>query len=346
MVWTLMGVLATMLFATPVSAATAQTFRYSYVRQSPSQVSADGNAHIVRANQRESIPITVTLNNRSNTVIRGLRALGAAPAGKQVPVGAYGIGVRGDALTPWLNPTSFALNGNRFAYYEGPDVLPGEDFTISWTVTIADEAPTGSHYDLYFRPVYEYKQWTQQVAADGTVLGFNSADIFTRFLIGGAEHNVATYARWDYGFSFDYPYDMTIVADNFASWPRTKTNEVSDFPLGRTVTVASEDDGSYVAVSVWRSKFSRDGDEAYRQLHAIIYSQAASELRAALPYMYSANIGRSDVYGTTFSLKSLGAPGFQDGRKVILLIRGDDLIRVDYDGPTEKMSAIERSITL
>ena len=165
------------------SVAAADYYRYKWVSQTPATVTSDGVAHYISANAGETKQMSVTLTNLSSKTIKGKTSLGATPAGYQVPVGSYGIGVRGDAMTPWLDDSSFELNKNRFAYYEGPDVAPGATFTISWDVTIATTAAAGT-YNLYFRPVFDYVGWTQQVAWNGTLLSRNAADIFTRFIIG------------------------------------------------------------------------------------------------------------------------------------------------------------------
>jgi hypothetical protein len=183
--WTMTAATSLWLVVPSQAAFGATYYRFKFVDQTPTTLSADGKAHIVTANAGDTVAMSVTLTNLSSETIKPKSALGAVIPGKQVPVGSYGIGTRGDAMTPWLDASSFVLNGNRLAYYDGAtDVAPGANFTMSWNVKIASTAANGT-YDYYFRPVFEWKGWTRQVAWNGTLLATEKADIFTRFIIGG-----------------------------------------------------------------------------------------------------------------------------------------------------------------
>src|SRR3989344_104426 len=125
--WT-MTVATSVWLAAPAQVASAATYRYSWVSQTPAQVTSDGTAHYVTANQGDTVNLSVTLTNKSSITIKGKTALGATPAGYQVPIGAWAIGVRNDEVKPWIDTTAW-LNGNRMAYYDGADVAPNANFT-------------------------------------------------------------------------------------------------------------------------------------------------------------------------------------------------------------------------
>ncbi len=183
--------------AVPTAAAQTPVYRFKWISQTPATVTADGTAHYVSVTQGNSVTLSVTVQNLSGKTIKGRSALGAIPAGKQTQVGSFGIGVRGDLQTPWLDASSFVLNGNRLVYYEGADVAPNANITMTFTVKVASTAANGT-YNLYYKPVFDYEAWTRQVAWNGRVLDKDKSDIFTRFFVGtsvpvgGGDLNVAT----------------------------------------------------------------------------------------------------------------------------------------------------------
>lgn len=230
---------------TPTGAAAA-TYRYSWVSQTPAQVTADGVAHYVNANAGDTVAMSVTVTNKSSVTIKGKTALGEIPAGKQVQVGAWSIGVRGDAMTSWMDDSSFVLNKNRLVYYDGADVAPGQNLTFNWNVKIAAGAPAGT-YDWYFRPVAEYIAWTDQVAWNGTVLSKDRADIFTRFIIGGGSVTPAT-GGLSVGLASDTPVSASIADAGQANFTKF------------TMTAATGATVSVTQLFVKRDGLSTDSD--------------------------------------------------------------------------------------
>jgi len=154
-------------------------FQYLWKAQNGT-ISVDGRAHEVHASPGDTVAMSVTLVNRSGRTIQGLSKL-ATIAGK-VNYGGWGLGTSNpiDNKPAWLDPSSFVINGNRFVYYDGPDVPDGAEFTIAWNVKISPSAKK-STYSLYLNCVKEWENWTQQVSASGILL--KSPDIFWRFII-------------------------------------------------------------------------------------------------------------------------------------------------------------------
>ena len=183
--WTMAVATSVWLAAPATAVSAAPVYNYKWIDQTPNTITADGKAHYVTALQNQSVTLSMTLQNLSGTTIKGKTSLGAAPAGKQVPIGTFGIGTSKpqDNTPSWLDPSSFVLNNNRFVYYDGADVPNNGQLTLTWTIKIASSAANGT-YDLYVKPVFEYQAWTRQVAWNGKLLPTNSSDIFTRVYVG------------------------------------------------------------------------------------------------------------------------------------------------------------------
>ncbi|RLC37723.1 hypothetical protein DRH29_01385 [candidate division Kazan bacterium] len=162
------------------------TFRYQWKSQSGT-ISADGTAHEVAVNPGDTVSMSLTITNRSTNpralVMYGTSAL--LDEGASYPYAhAVGLGTSHprDNVPAWIDSSSFAINGNRFTYYDGEPVNPGEDMTLTFDVKISSTAANGT-YDLYTEIVREWDGWAQQVTAAGVPIG--NGDIFWRFLIGG-----------------------------------------------------------------------------------------------------------------------------------------------------------------
>ena len=170
---------------TPVSAATI--YKYEWVAQSGT-ISPDGYAHqYTNLVPGQTLDLWLTLTNRSGQPIVGKSNLPPIEPGKQVPVGAWGIGTQNpqDGTPYFLDSSSFVLNNNRFVYYDNEnlgDWPNGSSRTMGWTIKLANNLADGV-YDLYYRPVCEYLAWTQQVKNGYTLPGTDS-DIFTRLIVG------------------------------------------------------------------------------------------------------------------------------------------------------------------
>lgn len=173
------------------SAAAVTVYKYEWVSQSGT-ISADGLAHEYQGvTAGQTIPLTLNLLNRSGITIKGKSAL---PAGTlQVPVGVWGIGSQTpmqDGTPSFLDLSSFILNNNRFAYYDGADVPNGGQISFTWNIKMSTTLTNGT-YKLYVRPVSEYLAWTRQVKNGYTLPSYNS-DIFWQFVVGSGITTPAT----------------------------------------------------------------------------------------------------------------------------------------------------------
>lgn len=242
--WTMTASTA-LWMAIPSAAAATPVYAFKWISQTPATVTADGVAHYVTANQGDTVTLSVTLQNTAGRVIKGKSSLPAAPAGYQVPIGSYGIGVRGDAQTPWIDASSFVLNGNRFVYYDGPDVAIGGNITMTFTVKVAATAANGT-YNLYYKPVFDYEAWTRQTAWNGKILDKDKSDIFTRFYVGTTP---TVNGNLNVGIASTTPAATSIAAG------------ASDVPMANfTFTAGASDNALVSSIALTRTGLSVDTD--------------------------------------------------------------------------------------
>lgn len=178
--------------AVPTAVAQTPTYRYEWVSQSGT-ISADGLAHeYAGLSAGQTLNLTLSMINRSGTTIKGKDALGAVPSGKQVQVGAWGIGTQNpqDGTPSFLDASSFVLNNNRFVYYNGADVPNGGTITFNWTIKMSTTVANGV-YNLYVRPVSEYNAWTRQYK-NGRTFSSTNSDIFWRLTVGSGSTTAPT----------------------------------------------------------------------------------------------------------------------------------------------------------
>ena len=172
--------------------AATPTYHYEWVSQSGT-ISSDGLAHeYTNLQAGQIITLYLTLYNRTNNTIKGRHRLGNPDNGRQVQTGAWGIGSQTpyqDGTPYFLDTSSFVLNNNRFTYYDGEDVPDNEAITMSWNIKLKDNLSDGI-YNLYVRPVSEYKAWTRQVK-NGKLLPSTDSDIFWRLVVGEGVPNFA-----------------------------------------------------------------------------------------------------------------------------------------------------------
>ena len=173
------------VFLLPINTnAATPTYNYEWVSQSGT-ISADGLAHeYTNLTAGQTINLSLTLYNRSGNTIQNRHKLGNSPD-KQVPIGSWGIGSQTphqDGTPHFLDTSSFVLNNNRFAYYEGNDVPNNSLITMNWNIKLANNLADGI-YNLYVRPVSEYLAWTRQIK-NGKLLPTTSSDIYWRFVVG------------------------------------------------------------------------------------------------------------------------------------------------------------------
>ncbi|AKM84902.1 MAG: hypothetical protein VE98_C0001G0448 [candidate division Kazan bacterium GW2011_GWA1_50_15] len=216
----LMATSMAVAFAAPQALAFENlgTFRYQWIAQSGT---VEGPAHVVRANAGDTVNMSLTIRNRS-TNPQALTMYGKSALLSEGPsypnAHAVGIGTSHprDNVPAWLDASSFAINGNRFAYYDGAAVNPGQDLTLTWTAKIASSAANGT-YDLYTEVVREFDGWAQQVTAGGRAIA--SGDIFWRFIIGGGSAEPAT-GGLSVGISSGTPAASTVAYGGNANFTK------------------------------------------------------------------------------------------------------------------------------
>ena len=167
------------IFTLPVKQPISGPYQYLWKAQNGT-ISVDRTAHEITASRADTIAMSVTLVNRSGREIKGLSSLPAV-AGK-INYGGWGLGTSKpiDNKPTWLDASSFVINGNRFVYYNGPDIPDGGEFTLTWNIKISSTAARGT-YKMYLNCVKEWENWTQQVSRDGILLP--SPDIFWRVYV-------------------------------------------------------------------------------------------------------------------------------------------------------------------
>ena len=190
------------VFLLPINTnAATPTYNYEWVSQSGT-ISADGLAHeYTNLEPGQTINLSLTLYNRSGNTIQSRHRLGNSPD-KQVPIGSWGIGSQTphqDGTPHFLDTSSYVLNNNRFAYYEGADVSNNSLITMNWNIKLANNLADGV-YNLYVRPVSEYLAWTRQIK-NGKLLPTTSSDIYWRFVVGEGD----VFKQPDFGFQVNVP---------------------------------------------------------------------------------------------------------------------------------------------
>ena len=199
-----------MVFLLPINNTNAATptYNYEWVSQSGT-ISADRLAHeYTNLEAGQTLNLSLTLLNRSNSTIKKLSEMGPHGPDKAVAPGVWGIGSQTpyqDGTPHFLDLSSFVLNNNRFAYYEGNDVPNNGLITMNWNIKLQENLPDGV-YNLYVRPVSEYLAWTRQIK-NGKLLPTTSSDIYWRFVVGdgGQElYYMETFINTKEGYSFVY----------------------------------------------------------------------------------------------------------------------------------------------
>lgn len=215
------SLVAFLLPLNPAQAATP-TYIYEWVSQSGT-ISADGLAHeYTHLEAGQTINLSLSLYNRSGTTIQSRYRLEQSPD-KQVPIGSWGIGSQTptrDGTPSFLDLSSFILNNNRFAYYEGADVPDDGLITMSWNIKLKDNLADGV-YKLRVRPVSEYLAWTRQIK-NGRLLPTTSSDIYWRLTVGEGK----SYINDAIGYTFNY-LDVAGDVSVFKKAPETRGTDMS-----------------------------------------------------------------------------------------------------------------------
>ncbi|MFA5967249.1 MAG: hypothetical protein WC805_01900 [Patescibacteria group bacterium] len=144
---------------------------YAVVSQSgvPQVSAADGTSYAVHyAKPGDTVDMYVVVKNLS----KNTKALVWYPqhelaAETNMPnAHAIGAGTFGDVQPTWLDNSSFIMNGNRLAYYDGPAVHKGKYMVLAWRIKIANSAVLGN-YPLDVALVREYDEQGNRVYNNG-----------------------------------------------------------------------------------------------------------------------------------------------------------------------------------
>ncbi|OGB74694.1 hypothetical protein A2810_00260 [candidate division Kazan bacterium RIFCSPHIGHO2_01_FULL_49_10] len=180
------------------------------------QLTPDGYPYsIINTPPGATIQMSVKVRNRSRNpraeVWYGKSAL--IKEGPSYPnAHAIGIGTWDpmDNKPSFLDASSFVINGNRLAYYDGAPVNKGGIMDLSWTVRVADNTPNGT-YDLVLSLVREHDEWGYRVTPKGVNHKYRS--ILFRFVIGNNPSQIKTYNPQGSDLVFDYPNNWEIARD-------------------------------------------------------------------------------------------------------------------------------------
>jgi len=172
---------------------------------------------VIYAQPGETVNLSLTVANRS-TNPRGQVWYGASDILSEGPgyPNAHAIGVGTwdpmDHIPSFLDPSSFVINNNRFAYYEGPAIYRDGRMGVYFNVKIKDSTPSGV-YDLVVSLVREFDEWGYRVNPNGTNHRYRG--VLWKFVIGDAIY-LDPGVQWKqftnirHGYAFNYP-DVKIV---------------------------------------------------------------------------------------------------------------------------------------
>lgn len=172
---------------------------------------------IFRAQPGERVDLFATVRNMSRNpkaqVWYGTSDL--LPEGNNYPnAHAIGLGTWApiDHIPTFLDASSFVINNNRLAYYDGPPVHRGELMALGFQVRLADNLPDGV-YDLTVSLVREFDEWGWRDNGKGQNHYYRS--MLWRFVVGEAAE-VLTYDPYGGDMTFDYPSDWEVVPQGYS----------------------------------------------------------------------------------------------------------------------------------
>ncbi|MDD5606028.1 MAG: hypothetical protein PHR51_01740 [Patescibacteria group bacterium] len=136
----------------------------------------------------ETVNMWVTVRNRSRNrqaeMWYGKSAL--LDEGPNYPnAHAIGLGTWApmDHVPSFLDPSSFVINGNRFAYYDGSPINKGQTMTLQFQVKIKEGIANGA-YDLTTSFVREFDEWGWRDNGKGQNHHYRS--MLWKFVVGGS----------------------------------------------------------------------------------------------------------------------------------------------------------------
>ena len=142
--------------------------------------------HYARPGDTVSMSVTVKNLSRNSKALVWYPKNSLLDEGADYPnAHAIGVGVVNDESPYWIDSSSFVINGNRLAYYDGPAVYKNNYMTISWQVKISQYAPYGA-YTLDLSLLREWDEWGIRTYSNGR----DSDDQFIRWIFKVSDQNV------------------------------------------------------------------------------------------------------------------------------------------------------------
>jgi len=256
---------------------------------------------IVYANPGDTVDMWVTVKNRSSNP-RGQVWYGKSALlyeGPQYP-NAHAIGVGTwdpmDNIPSFLDPSSFVINGNRLAYYDGAPIYKGQTMTLHWQVKVKDNIPN-STYNLVLSLVREFDEWGYRVTSSGANHRYQG--LLWQFKIGDT-----TLTSHPLVFDFnqikvgDRVGDMTItnikpISSTFPlSWENVSIQFSGSAVLTYSYVYSSDCDG--LGCGIWPTEL---GSDAYNVLPRMIQDTRTLSFRfsnQSYAKQLLGPIGRSD----------------------------------------------------
>lgn len=203
-------------FMLPSNAAAIEFFpnpvRYQWVSQNGTVV---GDATTVYGNAGDTVAMSLTIKNRqidpAAKVLYGKSTLLPEASPYQ---GAHELrlGVKDDAILPWIDSSSFLPNpdgaANRLAVYDGPAANVGENLTFSFNLKIASGTADGT-YALPVGLLREFDAWARQVNTAGTLLP--SSDIFWNVVVGAGGPITGPTGALSVALAYDTPVAASVA---------------------------------------------------------------------------------------------------------------------------------------
>ncbi len=320
-----------------VQPATTQAFEqfprslaWERISQSGTYVpSSDGYGYsTITAAPGQIVPMSLTVKNRSRNpeaeVWYGKSSL--FNEGPTYPnAHAIGVGTSDpmDHVPSWIDPSSFAINGNRLAYYDGPPVYKGQNVTLNWNIKLQSDLTPG-YYVLNLALVREFDEWGQRVTSTGANAKYQTV----RYVFNIGNTNNVTYSNNTYDYSLTFPGTYEI-------WP---THADSDFTargggntlVGGDLNIQSHPNLCGALAGCWEDPRKHPNDYVGIHLNVVKtnsnYSleQAIQSIDANAYIDYVSNVRSSVVY--------YGATGLVGLRREYEPIYYDQLSAEDKDG--------------
>jgi hypothetical protein len=156
--------------------------------------------HYVQPGETVQMHVTVRNRSRNRQAEMWYGASSILPEGPNYPnAHAIGLGTWDpmDNIPSFLDPSSFVINGNRFAYYNGEPINKGQSMTLNFQVKIKDGVADGT-YDLVTSFVREFDEWGWRDNGRGQNHRYRS--MLWKFVVGD-EYNLQTTSDYSVGYT-------------------------------------------------------------------------------------------------------------------------------------------------